>query len=386
MQALDTCALFSSLKLRGLELRNRIVISPMYQGAANPSGEAGDWHLVHLGHLALGQPAVVFTEVCAVEPIGRVTYADLGIWDDLHVEGLKRIAGFISSQGVVPAIQIGHAGRKASSRRPWDSLMRALDDEDAARGESPWPTVAPSSETFETNRPSPRALTHDDIEALVRRFASAARRARDAGFRALEIHGAHGYLLHQFLSGTANRRTDCYGGTLANRMRFPIDVVEAVREVWPEDKPLFFRISAADGTDPGWTMDDTKTFVRALCANGVDVIDCSSGGIGLANMNIRGRSVPGFQVALAEEVRAATGAKVMAVGLIRAPEEAEQILMTGKADLVALGREALFNPRWPLHAAQALGADSVFGQWPIRYGWWLAYRAQTLNPRNTGAA
>lgn len=351
----------------------------MYQSAADRNGVASDWHLVHLGHLAISHPAVVFTEVCAVEPIGRVTYADLGVWDDAHVSGLKRIADFVRSQDVTPAIQIGHAGRKASSRRPWDGLMHALDDADAKqRGEPPWETVAPSAETFEAGRPAPRALTGRDIEALVGRFAAAARRAHDAGFDILEIHGAHGYLLHQFLSGTANRRLDQYGGELANRIRFPLDVVKDVRKVWPDNKPLFFRISAADGTDPGWTMDDTKAFVRALCENGVDVVDCSSGGIGVANMNIRGRSVPGFQVDLAREVRAATGAKVMAVGLIRTAQEAEEVLLSGKADLVAIGREALFNPRWPLHAAQSLGVDARFEQWPVRYGWWLAYRAQTL--------
>lgn len=372
------CALFSPLTLRELVLRNRIVISPMYQSAADRSGMASDWHLVHLGQLALSGPAIVFTEVCAVEPIGRVTYADLGIWDDAHVGGLRRIASFIRDQDVIPGLQLGHAGRKASSRRPWDGLMQALDDADAQRGEAPWQAVAPSGETFEPNRPAPQALTTEGVSALVDRFASAARRAQEAGFGALEIHGAHGYLLHQFLSSTANRRTDRYGGELTNRMRFPLEVVRAVREVWPESKPLFFRISAADGSDPGWTMDDTKALVRALSENGVDVIDCSSGGIGVANMNIRGRSLPGFQVGLAAEVRAATTAKVMAVGLIRTPQEAEDILATGKADLVAIGREALFNPRWPLHAAHDLGMDSGYERWPVRYGWWLAYRAKTL--------
>lgn len=371
-------ALFSPLTLRSVKLRNRIVISPMYQSAATENGTASDWHLVHLGQLALGRPAIVFTEVCAVEPLGRVTYADLGIWDDAHISQLERIAAFILGQGVIPAIQIGHAGRKASSRRPWDGLMRALNEEDAARGETPWQTVGPSPEAYESGRPAPQALTSGEIAELVARFSAAARRASAAGFGVLEIHGAHGYLLHQFLSGTSNTRSDRYGGELAGRMRFPLEVVDAVRAAWPLAQPLFFRVSAADGSDPGWTMPDTKTFVRELCARGVDVVDCSSGGIGLANMNIRGRSVPGFQVSLAEELRATTGARVMAVGLIRTPAEADEILVKGKADLVAVGREALFNPRWPLHAAQALSADATFGDWPLRYGWWLAYRDMTL--------
>lgn len=351
----------------------------MFQSAAAQDGSASDWHLVHLGHLAVGRPAMVFTEVCATEPRGRVTYADLGVWDDKHIKNLARIASFIARQGVVPALQIGHAGRKGSSRRPWDGLMQALDAEDSARGEAPWETVSASPEKFEANRPAPRGLTADEITRLIDSFATAARRAHSAGFGALEIHGAHGYLLHQFLSGTSNRRSDDYGGTRNRRMRFPLEVAEAVREAWPQSKPLFFRISAADGSDPEWMMDDTKAFVRALCARGVDVIDCSSGGIGVANMDIPGRSVPGFQVGLANEIRAATNATVMAVGLIRTAQEAEEIVQAGKADLVAVGREALFNPRWPLHAARALGADPSFQAWPVCYGWWLAYRDKTLN-------
>lgn len=351
----------------------------MFQSAATREGKASDWHLVHLGHLALGQPALVFTEVCAVEERGRVTYSDLGIWGDSHVEGLARLAAVIKTLGSVPAIQIGHAGRKASSRRPWDGLMQGLDESDLQRGEPPWETVGPSGLTFESTRPCPRALSVHEIDEIRDQFAKAARRADEAGFEALEIHGAHGYLLHQFLSSSSNLRTDGYGGALSNRMRLPLEVSEAVRSVWPRNKPVFFRISASDGADPGWSMEETLAFTRALIGTGVDVIDCSSGGIGVANMNIRGRSIPGFQVRLADQVRKSTGAKVMAVGLIQAAQEAEEIVASGKADLVAIGREMLLNPRWPLHAARSLGVDLEYQRWPVQYGWWLAQRDRSLS-------
>jgi 2,4-dienoyl-CoA reductase-like NADH-dependent reductase (Old Yellow Enzyme family) len=370
--------LLSPLGLRGLELPNRIVIAPMSQMAGDRNGRAGDWHLVHLGQMALGRPAMIFTEVCAIDPDGRNTYADLGLWNDGQIEGLRRIANFISAEGVIPAIQIGHSGRKASSRRPWDGMMRALDEEDAERGEPPWQTIAPSAIAFESSRPAPRELTGAEIRKLVERFSDATRRAASAGFRAIELHGAHGYLLHQFLSATANQRSDEYGGRLTNRMRFPLEVVEAVRAAWPSEHPLFFRLSVGDGSDPGWTIDDTTAFVHALAARGVDIVDCSSGGIAGSNADIRGRSVPGFQVGLAEQLRSRTNIGLMAVGLIRSPQQADEIISRNIADLVAIGREVLYNPRWPLHAAEMLNVQPAFQCWPIRYGWWLQYRARSL--------
>jgi 2,4-dienoyl-CoA reductase-like NADH-dependent reductase (Old Yellow Enzyme family) len=256
--------------------------------------------------------------------------------------------------------------------------MRALDGDDAARGEPPWETVGPSGGSFEEGRRPPRALSTAEIAGVVDRFADAAVRAADAGFRVLEIHGAHGYLIHQFLSETSNRRTDGYGGTVAGRIRLAVEIAESVRARWPDDRPLLFRVSAGDGSDPGWTMDDTIYLVKSLAAVGVDVIDCSSGGIGLANYDIPGRRLPGFQVRLASRIRAATGVTTMAVGLIRTAREAERVLASGQADLIAIGREALYDPRWPLRAAAELDADEEFARWPVRYGWWLAYRARTV--------
>ena len=350
----------------------------MSQSASLSDGCATDWHLVHLGQFALGRAGLVLTEVSAVEPRGRVTYSDLGIWDDRHIAPLQRVVRFLEQERVVPGVQIGHAGRKASSRRPWQDGMRALDAEDALQGEPPWETVGPSADVFEHGRPPPRALSRDEIVRLVEGFGAAAKRAAKAGFKVLEIHGAHGYLIHQFLSSTSNTRNDEYGGTLSRRARFPLEVAECVRAQWPDDRPLFFRLSVGDGSDPGWIMGDTVYLVQRLKEIGIDVIDCSSGGIGLANYDIPGRRIPGFQIGLASQIRAATNALTMAVGLIRSARDAEQILSSGQADLIAIGREALYNPRWPLHAAEELRFDRGYLTWPVRYGWWLAHRARTI--------
>ena len=371
-----TPLLFTPLELRGIELPNRVVISPMCQYSAT-GGLADDWHFQHLGRFA--GAGLVFTEATAVEERGRITYGDLGIWSDDHVDALRRITRYLKDRDAVPGIQLAHAGRKASSRRPWDGGA-ALDDSDAAAGEPPWETVAPSAIPPFDGAPQPHALDAAGIAAIVDAWGSAALRAHEAGFEVVEIHAAHGYLLHQFLSAVSNRRDDAYGGSLKNRMRLPLQVAERVRRVWPQEKPVFLRLSASDEGDPSWTMDEVAAFVRELRKRGIDVIDCSSGGIGAQGFAIRGRRVPGFQVGLAAEVRRRTGVRTMGVGLITGARQAEDILRRGECDLVAIGREALFDPYWALHAARELGADPEFRLWPRPYGWWLDYRDRTVRP------
>ena len=369
-----TPLLFTPLELRGIELPNRVVISPMCQYSAT-GGLADDWHFQHLGRFA--GAGLVFAEATAVEERGRITHGDLGIWSDDHAEALRRITRYLKDRGAVPGIQLAHAGRKASSRRPWDGGA-ALDDSDAAVGDPPWETVAPSAVPLSDGDRPPRALDPREIAAIVDAWGAAASRAHEAGFEVVEVHAAHGYLLHQFLSAVSNRRDDAYGGSLEGRMRLPLQVAERVRRVWPPEKPVFLRLSASDEGDPSWTMDEVAVFVGKLQKLGVDVIDCSSGGIGAQGFAIRGRRVPGFQVGLAAEVRRRTGVRTMGVGLITGARQAEDILRRGECDLVAIGREALFDPYWALHAARELGADSEFRLWPRPYGWWLDYRDRTV--------
>lgn len=376
----ETPLLFTPLKLRETVLPNRVVISPMCQYSA-AGGLANDWHFQHLGRFA--GAGLVFTEATAVEERGRITHGDLGIWSDDHAQALRRIARSLKDRGAVPGIQLAHAGRKASSRRPWDGGA-PLDDSDAAAGEPPWQTVAPSAAPVSGGAGPPHALDAGGIAALVDAWSDAALRAHAAGFEVVEIHAAHGYLLHQFLSAVSNRRDDAWGGTLEGRMRLPLQVAERVRRVWPPEKPVFLRLSASDEGDPSWTMDEVAVFVGELQARGVDVIDCSSGGIGAQGFAIRGRRVPGFQVGLAEEIRRRTGVRTMGVGLITGARQAEDILRRGQCDLVAIGREALFDPYWALHAARDLGADPDFRLWPKPYGWWLDYRARTVGPQPEG--
>jgi len=368
--------LFSPLHLRGLELKNRVVISPMCQYSA-VDGVATDWHLVHLGQFATGGAGLIFTEATAVEERGRITHGDLGLWRDDQGVALRRIAAFIKQNGAVPGIQLAHAGRKASIRPPWQGGA-SLNATDAAQGFPPWQAVAPSALAYDPSGSQPRALDTDEIPALVKAWRDAARRAREAGFEVLEVHAAHGYLLHQFLSATANRRTDAYGGTLAGRMRLLLEVVESVRAEWPADRPVFVRLSIADEADPGWCFEDVRTLVLELKERGVDVIDCSSGGIGKPGYAIRGRYIVGYQIGLAAQVRQATDMTCMAVGVIIHGRQAEEILQSGQADLVAVGREALVDPHWALHAAAELGIDDGFAAWPRQYGWWLDQRARSL--------
>jgi 2,4-dienoyl-CoA reductase-like NADH-dependent reductase (Old Yellow Enzyme family) len=370
---MSTPLLFQPLELREVTARNRIVVSPMCQYSAR-EGHVTDWHFVHLGKFAQGGAGIVFVEATAVEARGRITHGDTGIWDDAHIAGLARIAQFVRSQGALPAIQLAHAGRKASMARPWYG-NGPLTDADLARGEKPWNIVAPTSEPLGDGWLKPRAIDEREREAIVDAYRAAVRRALAAGFDVLEIHAAHGYLLHSFLSPLANR------GTREERMRFPLRVVRAVRDAWPAEKPLFVRVSSVDDAQGGWTIEDTVAFARELKAIGADVVDCSSGGI-LGSATAATKTlvprVPGFQLPFAERVRKDADIKTMAVGLILTPAQAEEALAAGRADLIAIGREALYDPNWPLHAAQALGADPDMARWPVQYGWWLTRREGLL--------
>ena len=371
--------LFTPLALRGVTLPNRIVISPMCQYSAT-EGLANDWHLVHLGKLAQGGAGMVMAEATAVEREGRITHGDLGLWDDAQVGPLRRITDFIRAQGSVPAVQLGHAGRKASMQRPWHG-NGPLDDSDRARGEDTWDIKAPSAVPMDEGWLRPHAMSLDEIARLRTHFRAAAARALAAGFDVLEVHGAHGYLLHEFLSPLSNQRDDAYGGSFDNRVRLALEVTREVREVWPQDRPLFFRISAVDGIDGGWTLTDSVALARRLKTLGVDVVDCSSGGLMGSATAARVRRYPGFQVPLASQVRRDAGVATMAVGLILEAAQAEQVLQEGHADLVAIGREALHDPNWPLRARGALGIGQDFAGWPDQYGWWLDKRARSLAPR-----
>ncbi|MGE0749794.1 MAG: NADH:flavin oxidoreductase/NADH oxidase [Variibacter sp.] len=369
--------LFSPLQIRDVPVRNRVVVSPMCLYSA-VDGFANDWHLVQYGKLAVGGAGIVFVEATAVEPAGRITHGCTGLWCDEQIAPMRRIADFIRSEGAIPAIQLAHAGRKGSSQRPWQG-GEALTADDAARGEGPWRMVAPSAIAANPKRAVPDALKLDEMERIAQAWGAATRRAREAGFDIVEIHGAHGYLLHSFLSGVSNQRTDRYGGSRENRMRYPLEVAAAVRREWPENLPAFFRISAIDGLPEGWLMEDTLVFSKELGRLGYDVIDCSSGGIDAD----RSRSVataltrrPGFQVPFAEEIRKELKMMTMAVGLIVNPKHAESILERGQADLICIGRELLHNPQWPLHARLELEGDAAYDVWPPQYEWSLRKRAQ----------
>jgi 2,4-dienoyl-CoA reductase-like NADH-dependent reductase (Old Yellow Enzyme family) len=336
--------------------------------------------LVHLGKFAQGGAGVVFVEATAVEKRGRITHGDTGIWDDAHIAGLQRIAAFVKSQGAVPAIQLAHAGRKASMARPWYGNA-ALTQADFDRGDKPWSIVAPSATPLGEEWIKPRPLAEKDLQDVKKSYCDAVRRAHAAGFEILEIHAAHGYLLHTFLSPLSNTRTDESGGSLENRMRFPLEVAREVRKAWPAEKPLFMRVSSIDDVEGGWSIEDTVAFAKELKAAGVDVVDCSSGGI-LGSATAATRTlvprVPGFQIPFAEKVKREAGVMTMAVGLILTPQMAEEALQAGCADLIAVGREALYDPNWPLHAAAALGVDPDFARWPVQYGWWLTRRESLL--------
>jgi 2,4-dienoyl-CoA reductase-like NADH-dependent reductase (Old Yellow Enzyme family) len=352
-----TQSLFEPVELRGVRARNRLVVSPMCQYAST-DGFTSDWHLVHLGSRAVGGAGIVFTEAAAVEPRGRISQLDLGIWRDEHVEGLARVNAFVEAQGALCAMQLAHAGRKGSVGPPWDRTRGWVDPE---RGG--WVPVAPTEERDMPHYPLPHALDLAEIDEHVALFAQAAVRAERAGFAILEIHAAHGYLLHEFLSPLANRRTDAYGGSFENRVRFLLEVTEAVRRVWPERKPLFVRLSATDWESGGWTIDDSIRLAPLLVERGVDVIDVSSAGIGRSPLELAAQA-PGYQVPFAEQIRRACNVKTMAVGVILTGEQANGVLARGQADLVAIGRIALGEPYFAYHAARELGVDLA---WPERY-------------------
>lgn len=370
--------LFQPITLRGVTSRNRILISPMCQYSAT-DGLANDWHLVHLGKFAQGGAGLVMVEAAAVVAEGRITHGDVGIWNDEQIAPLERIAAFLKDNGAVPSIQLAHAGRKASMQRPWYGNA-ALDEADRARGDLPWRTVAPSAIPMEDGWLMPHALEVAELAALREQWRRATLRAVEAGFEFVEVHCAHGYLLHEFLSPLSNRRSDAYGGDRAGRMRYPLEIIETVRAAWPAERPLSVRISSVDGIDGGLTLEDQVAFAREARARGVDLIDCSSGGLLGSATAARIPRGYGFQVPYADEIRRAADIATIAVGLILHPQQAEDVLAKGHADLVAIGREALFDPNWPLHAELALGGGGgeVFASWPKQYGWWLERREPGL--------
>lgn len=347
--------LFSPITISGVQLKNRIVVSPMCQYSSQ-DGFSTDWHLVHLGSRAVGGAGLIITEAAAVSPEGRISPDDLGIWTEEHIAGLKRITQFIDAQGSAAGIQLAHAGRKASSKRPWEGGGAI-----AATEERGWETVAPSAVPFYPEKSEPKALTPEGIEKVITDFREAARRSLEAGFRVVEIHAAHGYLIHQFLSPLSNQRTDDYGGSFDNRIRLLLAVVDAIKIVWPADLPLFVRISTTDWTEGGWDANDSIKLAGILKDKGVHVIDCSTGG------NVPHAKIPvgpNYQVPNAERIKQEVGILTGAVGLITTAEQAEEILSNGQADLILMARELLRDPYFPLHAATTLGDDLA---WPLQY-------------------
>jgi 2,4-dienoyl-CoA reductase-like NADH-dependent reductase (Old Yellow Enzyme family) len=365
--------LFTPFKLRGVTAPNRAVVSPMVQYRA-VDGQVNDYHLVHLGKFALGKFGIVFTENCAVEPRGRVTQGDLGLWDDSQIESHRRLTRFLKQEGALAATQITHSGRKGSTPRSFDKPGQ-LGPEGA--GWRRWQVVGPSELPAGEGYTTPKQLSEAEIEDIVRKFGEAARRADAAGYDVIEIHGAHGYLLAQFLSPISNKRNDQYGGDRAGRMRFSLAVARAVRAKWPEHKPMFIRVSAVDGAG-GWDVEDTVAYAKELKALGVDVIDSSSGGLTGLSTALPVKRALGFQVPFAAAIKRGADIPTMAVGLILDGPQAEAILQAGDADLIAIGRQALYNPFWALHAAQELGCDSSFEMWTPEYGWWLEKRKNNL--------
>ena len=346
--------LFSPLKIKDVTFKNRIFVSPMCQ-YSSVDGLPTDWHFVHLGSRAVGGAALVMVEASGVSPIGRISPDDSGIWSEQHADAFKRITSFVKTQDSVPGIQIAHAGRKASTAPPWNG------GKVISKGNGGWEPIAPSAEAFADDYPMPREMTQKDMDEVINQFTTAAELSLQAGFEVLEIHMAHGYLMHEFLSPLVNHRTDEYGGSLPNRARFPLQIASAVRKTWPQDKPLFVRISATDWIEDGWDLVQSLEFARWLKEMGIDLIDCSSGG---AVPNAKIPNTPGYQVPFSAAIRKQVETLTGAVGLITEPEQAEQIITLGEADAVFLARQFLRDPYWPLHAAKALGADI---KWPKQY-------------------
>ncbi|MDB5319073.1 MAG: namA 1 [Phycisphaerales bacterium] len=346
--------LFSPLTLREVTFKNRIFVSPMCQYSSE-DGFPTDWHLVHLGSRAVGGAALVMVEATAVSPVGRITPADSGLWSAAHASAFQRITTFIKENNSVPGVQLAHAGRKASTDAPWRG-GRPL-----PAGQQDWQPLAPSPIPFDSGYPVPREMTQADIEQLVADFAASTRLAIDAGFEVIELHMAHGYLLHEFLSPLSNRRTDSYGGSFANRIRLPLRIARTVREIWPKQFPLFVRLSVTDWAEGGWDLPQSIEFSNALKLVGVDLIDCSSGAL---VPHVKIPIGPGYQVPFAAAIREQAHIATGAVGMITDPHQAEQIISDRKADAVLLARALLADPYWPLHAAKALGDDIA---WPVQY-------------------
>lgn len=351
---MTTPLLFTPLQLRSLTLKNRLVVSPMCQ-YSSIDGFANDWHLVHLGSRAVGGAGLVFTEATAVSPEGRISPQDLGIWKDEHIEMLRQITGFISENGAIPGMQLAHAGRKASTSEPWNG------NDLIPESEGGWKTVAPSPIAFSADKDIPHELTQKEMAGIVQDFKAATGRALKAGFKIIEIHGAHGYLINEFTSPLSNHRTDEYGGSFDNRIRFLLEIIDAVRSEWPDELPLFLRISASDWKESGWTVEDSARLAPIVKQHGVDLIDCSSGGV-VADAVIPAK--PNYQVPFAAAVRKA-GVATGAVGIIVSSEQAEQILQNGEADLIFMARELLRDPYFPLRAAKELGYHDL--EWPVQY-------------------
>jgi 2,4-dienoyl-CoA reductase-like NADH-dependent reductase (Old Yellow Enzyme family) len=369
--------LFQPMTIRGLTLKNRLVVPPMVHYRCDPGNTCGSFHLVHLGRYALGGFGLVFVEATGVEQVGLINEQDLGIWNDAQVESFKPLIAFMKRQDTAIGIQLAHGGRKSSSQTAMRG-MGPLTEADLKAGAKIWQPVGPTAEPVAKGWLTPRQLTTAECKAMVATWAKAARNAVKAGFDVIEIHTAHGYLLASFLSPVSNTRNDEYGGDRAGRMRLPLEIVEAVRHEMPASMPLFVRVSSVDGTQEGWNMDDTVAFARELKIRGVDVIDCSSGGIsGAATAAQVPRSL-GFQVPFAERVRKEADIATMAVGIILEAQQAEAVIEKGQADLIAVGRQSQFNPNIAHHWAHDLGINSRFEDWSPEYGWWLEKRIKTL--------
>lgn len=365
--------LFSPLTLRSLTLKNRAIVAPMCQYSAQ-HGFANDWHLVHLGRFALGGFALVIVEATGVVPEGRISYADLGLWDDAQIAPLKRITDFLRANGAASGIQLAHAGRKASSPVPWRGGFTETEDEKKALAFESWTPVAPSAEKHSASYTLPHELDRAGMDRIRDGFVAATRRAETAGFDMIELHAAHGYLLNQFLSPMANHRTDDYGGSLENRLRFPLEVARAVRAAWPDHKPAFARISVTDWIEGGATVDDNIAVAAALKDAGYDLIHCTSSGFDGAKIPV----APLYQAPLAGAIRMGADMPTAAVGLITKPGEAEQLLESGTCDLVALARQALDDPNWPLHALRELESGDVYGAWPKQAGYAIRNKDKAL--------
>jgi 2,4-dienoyl-CoA reductase-like NADH-dependent reductase (Old Yellow Enzyme family) len=372
-----TPMLFQPLTIRGLTLKNRLVVPPMVHYRADPGNTCGTFHVVHLGRYALGGFGLVFVEATGVEEVGLINEHDLGIWNGAQAESFKPLIAFLKRQGTAIGIQLAHGGRKSSSQTAMQG-MGPLTEENLKSGAKIWQPVGPTAEPVAPGWLTPRQLTTEECKAMVGTWANAARHAVAAGFDTIEIHTAHGYLLASFLSPVSNTRNDEYGGDRAGRMRLPLEIVEAVRREMPASMPLFLRVSSVDGTKEGWNMDDTVAFARELKVRGVDVIDCSSGGISGAATAAQVTRSLGFQVPFAARVRKEADIPTMAVGIILEAQQAETILQKGQADLIAIGRQSQFNPNIAHHFAHELGINARFEDWSPEFGWWLEKRIRTL--------